>query len=100
MGLLGQILGGMMGGSQAPPQPQQSQSMLESALNLLHSPGIGGLAGLMALMQQKGLGHVASGWVSNGPNPPITPQQLTDALGQQHVQQYAQQNGLSQSQAA
>lgn len=102
MGLLGQILGSMMGPSQTqpPPQQQQGHSMLESALNLIHSPGIGGLGGLLALLQQKGLGHIASGWVNNGPNPPINPQQLTDAIGEQHVQQFAQQNGMSQPQAA
>ena len=102
MGLLGQILGGMMGPSQTqpPPQPQQAHSMLQSALNLIHSPQIGGLTGLIGLLQQKGFGHIVSGWVSNGPNPPIHPQQLTDAIGEQQVQQFAQQNGMSQPQAA
>src|SRR5690242_10203859 len=102
MGLLGQILGGMMGPTdpQAPPPQQQGHSMLQSALNLIHSPQIGGLSGLVALLQQKGLGNIVSGWVSKGPNPPITPQQLTSAIGDEHVQQFAQQNGMSQSQAA
>ena len=100
MGLLGQILGGVMGQSQPQPGAQQGHSMLESVLGLIHGPQIGGLGGLISLLEQKGLGHLASGWVSNGPNPPITPAQLTSALGEQNVQQFAQQNGLSPSDGA
>ncbi len=108
MGILGQILTSVLTHSQSPSsnptqasnQMQQGHSMLESLLALIQSPKIGGLAGLMALLQQKGLGNLASGWVANGPNPPISPSQLTQVLGEQHVQQFAQQNGLSQSDAA
>jgi uncharacterized protein YidB (DUF937 family) len=99
MGLLGQILGEMTGQTQAPPaQMQAGHSMLESVLQLVQNHG--GVGGLMSLLEQKGFGQMASGWVSNGPNPPISPSQLTSAIGDQPVQQFAQQNGLSQSDAA
>jgi uncharacterized protein YidB (DUF937 family) len=105
MGILGQILTSVLTHSQTQssnptqasnPMQQGAHSMLESLWALIH----GGLAGLIALLQQKGLGNLASGWVANGPNPPISPSQVTQVLGEQHVQQYAQQNGLSQSDAA
>jgi uncharacterized protein YidB (DUF937 family) len=103
MGLLDQILGGVLGHGQQqqqPPPPQQAHSMLESILGMLHSPQVGGLGGLLALFQSKGLGHLASSWIAKGPNPPISPNQLQQALGEDQVQQFAQQHGLSQQDAA
>jgi uncharacterized protein YidB (DUF937 family) len=88
------------GASTATPPPQQAHSMLESALALINSPKIGGLPGLMKLCQEKGLGNLISGWVGTGPNPPISPSQLQQTVGDEHIQQFAQQTGMSQDQAA
>src|SRR5689334_6342121 len=105
MGLLGQILSSVGNTSatagpqgQSPP-PQQAHSMLQSVMGLINSPQIGGLHGLMQIMQSKGLGDIASRWVSNGPNPPVSPAQLKDVIGDDHVQQFAQQTGMSHEQA-
>jgi len=54
----------------------------------------GGLTGLVQAMEQNGLGHVVSSWVSTGPNPPITPDQVTQVIGAPQLQQLADQHGI------
>src|SRR5689334_17726094 len=98
MGLLDQIFGGA--GDQPQANPQQGHSMLQSVLAMLQSPTVGGLPGLMAMMQSKGLGNIASSWVGKGQNQAISPQQLQGALGEEHIAQYAQQTGMSHDEAA
>ena len=78
MGLLG---GGQQGGTQAPPQG----SMM----------GGGGLQGLLSSFQQAGLGHIAQSWVGNGPNQPVSPGQLQSVFGQDRVQSMASQAGMA-----
>ena len=57
---------------------------------------LGGLGGLLGRLQQSGHGDVAGSWVAQGPNQPIQPQQLNNALGQQTVSELAQQAGISE----
>ena len=61
--------------------------------------GIGGLAGLIKLLQSKGLDDIVKSWISTGPNKPISTQQLTDALGDDHVRDIANQMGTSPDEA-
>ena len=61
--------------------------------------GSGGLGGLVNAFQKKGLGDMISGWISTGPNPPVTAGQVTDALGQQTLDQFAAHAGVPASQA-
>ena len=96
MGLLDSILSGVLNNQQAgqaPPMPPQS--MLQNVLALLQNQNVGGLSGLIQKFERAGLGHVVSGWVSNGPNPPVSADQVHAALGDQPVQQFAQQSGMS-----
>ncbi len=63
------------------------------------SDGLGGSAGLGGLLSQfesAGLGHIAQSWVSNGPNQPISPQQLQHVFGEDQVQGMATQAGMPQ----
>jgi uncharacterized protein YidB (DUF937 family) len=53
-----------------------------------------GLQGMLGQLQQSGLGGQVSSWVGNGPNQPITVDQLRAALSDQHVQQLAQSLGI------
>jgi len=76
-GLLGN-LGGMLGGAGA-------GSLLS-----------GGLGELLAKFQQNGLGDTAQSWVNNGPNQPISPQDLKQAIGPDVLATLEQQTGLSQ----
>ncbi len=61
--------------------------------------GSGGLGGLVGMFQKKGLGDMVSSWISTGPNPPISAQQVSDVLGSDIVGQFASKAGVPQGQA-
>ena len=95
MGLLDQVLGGLMGGNSGGGSPLQGvlMSLLSGGQQQQPQPqggygggASGGLSGLLGSLQQAGLGHIAESWIGNGPNQPISPQQLHSALGDDHVQ--------------
>jgi uncharacterized protein YidB (DUF937 family) len=75
-GLLGGGLGGLLGGG--------------AAGGLL----TGGLSDLLKNFQQNGQGDKVDSWVSTGPNKPMSPQELEQALGQERMQWLMQQTGL------
>ncbi len=56
--------------------------------------GQGGLGGLVATFQQKGLGDMVSQWISSGPNPPISAAQVANVLGGDTIAQFAQKSGV------
>ena len=55
----------------------------------------GGLGGLVSQFENAGLGHLAQSWIGNGPNQPVSPQQLQNVFGDQ-VPQMASQAGMNQ----
>ena len=55
----------------------------------------GGLRDLVERFKQNGQGHAADSWVSTGPNQPIQPAQLEQAIGPEVLNTIAQQTGLS-----
>jgi len=97
MGLLGDILKQVAGGSAA---PEQHNVLLDTVLGLITNPQSGGLQGLLENFKQKGLGDIFSSWISTGQNLPVSPAQLQQALGKGQIQQIAQKAGLSQEDAA
>ena len=54
----------------------------------------GSLAGLVEHFRSKGLGDAVQSWIGNGPNQPITPGQITNAMGPDWLQHLASQLGL------
>ncbi|HKD73088.1 MAG TPA: YidB family protein [Candidatus Acidoferrum sp.] len=90
MGLLDEVLA-MAGGT-------QHASALNAILSLINSPQVGGLAGLQSMFQQGGLGHIMSSWIGNGPNLPVSGNQLQNVLHGGALQQAAQQAGMDSSQ--
>lgn len=56
--------------------------------------GLGGLGGLLAQLQQGGLGDAAQSWVSTGENLPVSGDQLSAALGADRIDAIAQQVGI------
>jgi uncharacterized protein YidB (DUF937 family) len=100
MGLLDQVLGGLMGGGGASPIQGVLMNMLgggqQGGMGTAGQSGGmgGGLGGLIASLQQAGLGHIAQSWIGNGPNQPVSPQQLQTALGDNQVQGLASQAGM------
>jgi uncharacterized protein YidB (DUF937 family) len=70
MSLLGELLGG---------SGQGGGSLLGVAGELIERAG--GVHGLVAMLQQHGLGDVVQSWVGTGANQPVSPGQLGQALG-------------------
>jgi uncharacterized protein YidB (DUF937 family) len=106
MGLLDQVLGGLMGGSggASPIQGvlmnmlgggQQGGGQQGGMAGAGQGMG-GGLGGLLSSFQQAGLGHLAESWIGNGQNQPVSPQQLQSVFGQNQVQTMADQAGMPQ----
>ena len=55
----------------------------------------GGLGDLLKQFQQNGQGETANSWVSQGPNNPISPGDLANALGADKINDLMSQSGLS-----
>ena len=60
----------------------------------------GGLSGILAKLQQSGLGDAAASWVGTGSNQAVSPDALGGALGPDLMGMIAQQLGGSREQAA
>ena len=98
MGLLDQVIGGVLGGG-AGPGPLQSvlgQILGGGPGGAAQAGSQGGLAGLIEQFSRAGLGHVVKSWVGTGPNQQISPQQVGQVFGQDQVNQWSQQTGMSQ----
>ena len=55
----------------------------------------GGLQGLVQSFHEKGLGGLMNSWVSTGPNPPMTTDQVHQTLGGDKVKELAAAAGIS-----
>lgn len=105
MGLLDQIIGGVLGsqaggGSAGLPGAGGAQgNLMQLVLQLVNSyPG--GLQGLIAQFSQAGLGQQAQSWVGTGQNQPISAEQLMQVFGSGSLQSLAGSFGLDSQQAA
>jgi uncharacterized protein YidB (DUF937 family) len=96
MGLLDQILSGALGQKQAGGGQGGAMELVMQLVNTYP----GGLPGLLQAFNQSGLGQQAQSWVSTGQNLPISPDQITAALGGGQLQSLARQLGMNQDQAA
>ncbi len=68
MGILDGLLGGIVGAEMA------------TAVNSFIQQH-GGVAGVVAQLEQQGLGGVARSWISTGPNQPISADQINKVFG-------------------
>ena len=96
MGILDSVIGNLMSGS-AGGVSSPMGNILSSLLGGGQAGGsgmAGGLGGLLSQFQQAGLGNIAQSWVGNGPNQPISPQQLQSVFGSDQVESMASQAGL------
>ena len=59
----------------------------------------GGLGSLMGAFQKQGLGDMLSSWISTGPNPAISADQVTKVLGSGVVKQFAAKAGVPHQEA-
>lgn len=79
MGLLDAVAGAIGGGGGG------QGDLMQLVMKLVQDNG--GLEGLVSRFQQGGLGDVVQSWVSTGPNLPISPEQLGQALGPDTLKQ-------------
>ena len=92
MGIFDTILGGLEA------QDTQHAALYQEVGNLVNQAG--GVSGLQQQFQQKGLGGLIGGWISNGPNPPISGEQVIDVIGKDKVAAIAAKAGLTEDQVA
>lgn len=74
----------------------------KAAMNLFSSssgPG-GGLGDIVGALQSGGLGDAVSSWLGGGDNIAVGPEQLKSALGGDKIAQFAEQAGVSGSEAS
>ena len=90
MGLLdnleNQALGSVLGGS--------SNSLASGLLQMIQNQP-GGLQGLVQSFHDRGMGGLVSSWISSGPNPPISGDQVHQVLGSDQVKALAAKAGIS-----
>ena len=101
MGMLEDLMkqaGGVAEIMQKNPQAVAADLALLSSQNTAVG-GAGGLGGLIGQFQKAGLGDMMSSWISTGPNPPISAQQVSQVLGSDALAQFAKQAGLSHGDA-
>lgn len=87
MGLFDGLLGGFVGGEMA---------VLVSGLIERH----GGIQGIVDQFEKQGLGATVQSWISNGPNQPVTTEQLHQALDSDVLREIAAKSGLSTQELA
>jgi uncharacterized protein YidB (DUF937 family) len=101
MGLLDTVLNEVAGGLGGPQgqKPSALQGMLTSLFSGVpggqNATGVGGLQGLLSRFEAAGLGHIAQSWIDpNQENRQVSPDQLQQALGSEHVQAMAARTGM------
>jgi uncharacterized protein YidB (DUF937 family) len=60
----------------------------------------GGLDGMMETLKQKGLAGAVGSWLGPGENQAVTPNQMRDALGQDHLDAIGRDQGMSGDEVA
>ncbi len=65
-------------------QAGQGDVLITAAMAMLEKAG--GIQGVMDKFQKSGMGDVVASWVGTGQNQSITPDQITQALGQENIQ--------------
>jgi len=90
MGLFDNI-GGTLKGVLGEVEAEAAPALISA---VLAKTDLGGLNGIVAQLQQGGLGTQVQSWLGNGANLPVTADELRAALGNEQVQQIARQLGL------
>jgi uncharacterized protein YidB (DUF937 family) len=90
MGLLDNL------GNQAPGATAggSTEALAGSLLHMIQNQP-GGLQGLVQTFHDKGMGGLVSSWVSSGPNPPISADQVHQVLGSDQVKALAAKAGIN-----
>src|SRR5271163_4909248 len=81
-----QAVGNVLGSSSNP--------LASSLLHMIQNQP-GGLQGMVQSFHDKGMGGLVSSWVSSGPNPPISSDQVHQVLGSDQVKALAAKAGIN-----
>jgi len=87
---------GKLGAQKQDTAPQQQ--LLGSVMGLIG--GTGGLPALLQKLQDNGLQDQVTSWIGTGENQPVSGDQIESALGEDTVQEVAQQAGIAPEHAA
>jgi uncharacterized protein YidB (DUF937 family) len=99
MGLFDQLAGEVMGKLGAQQQDSVPQGdLLNGVMGMLSETG--GLSALLQKLKDSGLEEQVASWIGSGENQAVSGNQIKDALGEETLQQIAQQAGLAQEHAA
>jgi uncharacterized protein YidB (DUF937 family) len=94
MGVVDGLLSSLMGGL----NNSQQNNLMSSFAGLLQ--GGGGIDGLMQKFNSAGLGDLVKGWVSTGPNPAVSPQQVEQVFDAAQLDEMAAETGIARDQIA
>jgi uncharacterized protein YidB (DUF937 family) len=100
--ILGGLLGGGSGGSPGTATQGMNMGAVVAALGPLLAKLLkgGGLSKMMQGAQASGLSSQADSWVGTGGNASVSPQEVRGLVGDDTVNELAQNAGISQDQAA
>jgi uncharacterized protein YidB (DUF937 family) len=71
------------------------KNIVSKVTDLVTSPQVGGLAGIVGSFQSSGLSKLVQSWVSTGKNLPATAQQIEQGLGIEKIKSLAKSLGLA-----
>ena len=91
MGLFDQV-GGALKGALGSVAAAEAPALITAALA---KTNMGNLQGIVAQLQQGGLGEQVKSWLGNGANLQVTPEQIQSALGSGQLSELAQHFGVS-----
>lgn len=69
-------------------------------MSLVNDPRIGGVSGLVQKFHEHGLGGIAESWIGGGANQPVTAEQITAVIGQEHIEAIAGKIGVPPAEAS
>jgi uncharacterized protein YidB (DUF937 family) len=87
-------------GSDPDSAQRQSRGLAEGLLDLLQHDKTGGIEWLQDRFRQSGLGDAVASWIGTGQNRPVSPEQVTEALGREQVEALSKRAGLPAEQGA
>ena len=98
MGILDNVIG--MLGNNTPGGASSSALVQQMVAMVASNASAGGLGALVQSFDRAGLGHIVGSWIGTGQNLPISPDQLTQVLGQGKIAEIAGSLGMQTDQVA
>ncbi len=96
MGLLDSLMGSLKGGSKREGKSQIADMLMQ----MVGSPEIGGMQGLVKMFQDGGLGSEVMSWIGKGKNMPVSVDQIMQIFSKGKLTEIASKLGISEKKAA